>query len=196
MAAELRGRDPARFLYPLGDIVCCTGEEANYRQQFLEPYAEYTASILAIGPEATMATRSPAAAPLAACVTHFCASTPTATRAYEGVLRTSVTQPNVYRTLEHDWITIIGAYTNVPAGGIINNDPVHGANPTLGATLDQCFAQAARAPDAVFVTPRRNPPHRRRRLIAPRAAAAARIARPRAPAIAPYLGAVVKQCKR
>jgi hypothetical protein len=181
MVAELRGDDPARFLYHLGDIVYLYGEEANYQRQFLEPYAEYAAPIFAI-PENHDGDPAPggSAASLDAFVEHFCTALPSPTKRHVGVRRTAIAQPNVYWTFEHDWITIIGAYTNVPEGGHIADeqqrwltgelhaarpgvtlilamhhpvysiDSVHGPNLTLGATLDRCFAQAGRAPDAVF----------------------------------------------
>jgi hypothetical protein len=94
--------------------------------------------------------------------------------------RRAVPQPNVYWTLEHDWVTIVGLYTDVPEGGLITGDqrcwligelaaarpevtlivamhhPVysadsaHGSNLALGQALDECFESAGRVPDAVF----------------------------------------------
>ncbi len=176
--ANLHGADPVRFFYHLGDIVYLHGEEENYGEQFLKPYTGYSAPILAIagnhdgelGPGKT-------GEPLAPFVRHFCA--PAAAPQPNGT-REAVPQPNVYWTLEHDFVTIVGLYTDVPEGGLIaeeqrrwligeladartdatlilamhhpvfSADTSHGSNLALGDALDDCFAAAGRAPDAVF----------------------------------------------
>jgi 3',5'-cyclic AMP phosphodiesterase CpdA len=86
----------------------------------------------------------------------------------------------VYWTLVHDWLRIIGLYSNVPEGGQFTDeqlrwlieelravpqdvtvilamhqpvyaiDITHGSNLTLADALDVCFAKAGRVPDAVF----------------------------------------------
>jgi 3',5'-cyclic AMP phosphodiesterase CpdA len=86
----------------------------------------------------------------------------------------------VYWTLVHDWLRIIGLYSNVPEGGqfadeqlrwlteelraspadatvllamhqpVYAADVTHGSNLTLADALDDCFAEAGRGPDAVF----------------------------------------------
>jgi hypothetical protein len=175
MAAELSGEEPVRFFYHLGDIVYLHGEETHYRSQFSEPYAGYSAPIFAVAGNHD-GERAPGtdSRSLDAFVRHFCAP---ASR-LNG--QRAVPQPNVYWTLEHDWVTIVGLYTNVPEGGLLDAeqkrwlvgelsaarpgvtlilamhhpvysaDLAHGSNLALGATLDECFAHAGRAPDAVF----------------------------------------------
>jgi hypothetical protein len=181
MVGELAGEAPVHFFYHLGDIVYLHGEEANYRSQFLSPYADYGAPILAIpgnhdgdiGPGSRAGT-------LDAFVKTFCSPSPALRDAAGPLRRPAASQPNVYWTLLHDWITIVGLYTNVPEGGQIAADqldwlteelrraspgvplilamhhPVysadanHGSNLALGGALDECFALAGRAPDAVF----------------------------------------------
>jgi hypothetical protein len=177
MQAQIDGEDPVRFFYHLGDIVYLHGEEANYRAQFLEPYGGYDAPIFAIAGNHD-GDRSPGtdAPSLAAFVQHFCAPAPAAPHP----ARRTVPQPNVYWTLEHDWVTIVGLYSGVPEGGLIepeqrrwligelaaarrgvtlivamhhpvySADSAHGSNLALGEALDECFASAGRAPDAVF----------------------------------------------
>jgi hypothetical protein len=178
MKSQLDGADPVRFFYHLGDIVYLHGEEENYGEQFLEPYAGYEAPIFAVagnhdgelGPGKT-------GERLAPFVRHFCdpaaAPQPTGPRA-------PAPQPNVYWSLEHDFLTIVGLYTDVPEGGLIaeeqrrwlvgelagarteatlilamhhpvfSADTSHGSNLALGEVLDECFDAAGRAPDAVF----------------------------------------------
>jgi acid phosphatase type 7 len=169
--------DPVRFFYHLGDIVYLHGEEENYGAQFSEPYAGYSAPIFAVagnhdgelGPGKT-------GEPLAPFVRRFCAAAVTQPAAGPRM----VPQPNVYWTLEHDFVTIVGLYTDVPEGGLVaeeqrrwligelacartdaplilamhhpvfSADTSHGSNLALGDVLDDCFAGARRAPDAVF----------------------------------------------
>jgi 3',5'-cyclic AMP phosphodiesterase CpdA len=180
MLVELRAQAPVRFFYHLGDIVYLYGEEGNYLPQFFAPYAEYRAPIFAIpGNHDGDPAPGRSAGSLEAFARHFCAGAPTLNTAAEG-RRAAMTQPNVYWTLLHDWVTIIGLYTNVSEGGAIAEDqlgwltaelraarpgvtlilamhhPVysidsaHGSHLALGALLDRCFARAGRAPDAVF----------------------------------------------
>jgi len=181
MIAELEGCDPARFFYHLGDVVYLYGEEANYGPQFFQPYAAYTAPIVAIpGNHDGDVAPGSAAAPLQAFIAHFCAPTPRPPRNRVDVQRLAMAQPNVYWTLLHDWITIVGLYTNVADGGqiageqlrwltselsaaptgvtlilalhhpVYSVDSVHGSNLALGELLDRSFEEAGRAPDAVF----------------------------------------------
>ncbi|HEY2260918.1 MAG TPA: metallophosphoesterase [Solirubrobacteraceae bacterium] len=175
MADQLAGENPVRFFYHLGDVVYLHGEETHYRSQFFEPYGDYPAPIFAVAGNHD-GDRAPGtgAAALDAFVRHFCAP------AVPVNAGRSVGQPNVYWTLEHEWVTIIGLYTNVPEGGLIDAgqlrwlvgelsaarpgvtlilamhhpvysaDLAHGSNLALGIQLEECFACAGRAPDAVF----------------------------------------------
>ncbi len=179
MATELEGPEPASFFYHLGDIVYLNGERAHYEAQFFDPYESYEAPILAVAGnhDGDLPARSDAA-PLEAFVEQFCS--PDGAPWREARHRRPVRQPNIYWTLEHKWVTVVGLYTHVPEGGVIDEqqrewlvgelsaarpgvtlivamhhpvfsaDRVHGSNLTLRDTLDQCFARAGRVPDAVF----------------------------------------------
>jgi hypothetical protein len=178
MATELDGERPVSFFYHLGDIVYPHGERANYDQQFFEPYGGYRAPIVAIAGnhDGDVAHESDAAT-LEAFVEQFCSP---AEGGSPSPPRVRQRQPNVYWTLEHEWVTIIGLYTGVPEGGrlderqrdwlagelrgarhdatlilamhhpVFSADRVHGSNLVLAETLDECFDLAERAPDAVF----------------------------------------------
>jgi hypothetical protein len=181
MVAELGAEDPVRFFYHLGDVVYLYGEQENYGAQFFEPYAEYEAPMFAIpGNHDGDPAPGRGAASLEAFARHFCADVTTVSATASPGRRPAMTQPNVYWTLLHDWVTIIGLYTNVPEGGAIADnqlrwltaelraarpgvtlilamhhpvysiDSTHGSNLALGALLDRCFARAGRAPDAVL----------------------------------------------
>ncbi|MBV9817316.1 MAG: metallophosphoesterase [Solirubrobacterales bacterium] len=175
MAAELRAPDPARFFYHLGDIVYPHGEEANYRAQFLGAYADYAAPIFAI-PGNHDAESTPS---LESFVNAFCTETPPLHDAGRPS-RPPADQPHVYWTLTHDWVWIVGLYSNVPEGGqfereqldwmigelraapreavvilalhqpVYSTDITHGSNLDLADALDECWARAGRRPDAVF----------------------------------------------
>jgi predicted phosphodiesterase len=176
MRADLRGPDPARFFFHLGDLVYGYGEEAGYGPQFLGPYAGYRAPIFAVpgNHDGDIAPGSRARS-LDAFVRHFCS--PDLVVAGR---RRAMCQPNVYWSLSHEWVTIVGLYTNVPDGGriaeeqfewlvrelidapldaililalhhcVYSTDWVHGSNLALAELLDAAFARAGRAPDAVF----------------------------------------------
>lgn len=176
MASELDGPDPAHFFYHLGDVVYGYGEEAGYGPQFFEPYATYHAPIFAVpgNHDADLELGSRARS-LDAFVDHFCAP-----EAIAAPARRAMCQPNVYWTLSHKWLTIVGLYTNVPDGGrvaedqiewlvrelieaprdavlilalhhcLYSTDVVHGSNLALADLLEGAFARAGRGPDAVF----------------------------------------------
>jgi hypothetical protein len=164
------------FFYHLGDVVYGYGEEAGYGPQFFEPYARYHAPIFAIpGNHDGDLEPGSQARSLDAFVDHFCAPAAIATPAGRAMC-----QPNVYWTLRHKWLTIVGLYTNVPDGGrvaeeqlewlvrelieaprqavlilalhhcLYSTDVIHGSNLTLADLFDEAFARAGRAPDAVF----------------------------------------------
>ena len=167
MAAELRGPDPARFFYHLGDVVYPHGEEANYRPQFFSAYADYGAPIFAV-PGNHDGESTPSS--LQSFVRTFCSDAPPLHDAAEELPRPLSRQPHVYWTLTHEWVWIIGLYANVPEGGqfeeeqlrwlvgelraapadatlilalhqpVYGADLAHGANLTLGDVLDDCFA--------------------------------------------------------
>jgi hypothetical protein len=150
MVAELHGSSPVDFFYHLGDVVYPHGEEASLADT------------------------------LAAFLKTFCSESRPLHDAALRLPRPTVAQPNVYWTLIHDWLWIVGVYTNVPEGGqlaadqvawlvgelsaappdatlilamhqpVYSTDVVHGSNLALADLLDECFATAGRVPDAVF----------------------------------------------
>lgn len=181
MTAELDGPRAPAFFYHLGDVVYPHGEAAHYRPQFFTPYAGYTAPIFAIpgnhDAEAPPGSRSVTLDPF---LKTFCAPSIPLHEASTGTPRPPVDQPHVYWTLTHDWLWIIGLYTNVPEGGQLGADQlewltgelaaapaaatvvvamhqpvysaavIHGSNLALGEALERCYARAGRAPDAVL----------------------------------------------
>ena len=178
MSTELAGPETASFFYHLGDVVYPHGEAAGYQSQFFDAYAAYPIPILGVpGNHDGEVAPGSTAGPLTAFSAQFCA-------APEGAdpkrVRAPQHQPNVYWTLEHPWLTIIGLYTGVADGGqldwpqqdwligelrearrgvtlllamhhpVFSADIMHGSNLELRDALDGCFARAGRVPDAVL----------------------------------------------
>jgi hypothetical protein len=192
MVSELAGDVPARFFYHLGDVVYPHGEEPNYSPQFFSAYADYTAPIFAV-PGNHDAEAPPVR--LGGFVKTFCSEVTPLHDAGVPVPRPLPRQPHVYWTLVQDWLRIIGLYSNVPEGGqfadeqlrwlteelrsspagatvllamhqpVYAADVTHGSNLTLADALDGCFAEAGRAPDAVFTGHAHNYQRFARRLV-------------------------------
>ncbi|MGA9859062.1 MAG: metallophosphoesterase [Solirubrobacteraceae bacterium] len=181
MVEELGGERPAAFFYHLGDVVYPHGEEAHYGAQFYTPYAAYSAPIFAIpGNHDAEAIPVTSAHSLDPFLKTFCSPSVPLHDAAVSPPRPTVHQPHVHWTLVHDWLWIIGLYTNVPEGGQLSADqldwlvgelraappqatvilalhqPVysiavlHASNLDLGDVLDECFTRAGRVPEALF----------------------------------------------
>lgn len=177
MVRELADTEPPRFFYHLGDVVYPHGEEPSYRPQFFSAYADYTAPIFAV-PGNHDAESPPLI--LGGFLKTFCSETPPLHDAGIPLPRPLPRQPHVYWTLVHDWVRIIGLYSNVPEGGqfadeqvrwlieelraappdvtvilamhqpVYAADVTHGSNLTLADALGEWCVEAGRAPDAVF----------------------------------------------
>ena len=133
MAAEFKGKpdsDPA-FLYLLGDLIYNFGEDQYYYDQFYEPFRAYRAPIFAIPGNHDGVVYSDKAQSLAAFVKNFCAEKPVHPVEAGNLLRTSMTQPGVYFTLEAPFLSIVGLYSNVLEGpGVISSK--NGRFPKVG----------------------------------------------------------------
>ena len=181
MAGDLAGPERVHFFYHLGDVVYPHGEEAHYGAQFFAPYDAYAAPIFAV--PGNHDAEAPAGEPKCSLVPFqraFCSASPPLHDAAVRLRRPPADQPHVHWTLVHDWVWVIGLYTNVPEDGEVDQaqldwltgelqaappdvtlilamhrpvysvDVVHGSNLELGDALDACFARAGRVPDAVL----------------------------------------------
>lgn len=179
MAAELRESSPARFFYHLGDVVYPHGEQEHYPAQFHAAYADYTAPIFAVPGNHDAENDLKGSLALAPFCAQFCSDTVPLHDAATAS-REPVRQPNVYWTLVHDWVRIVGLWANVPEGGqfasdqvrwligelaatppdvtlilalhqpVVSADLTHGSNLALIDLLDDCAREAGRSVDAVF----------------------------------------------
>jgi hypothetical protein len=133
MVAEVQagGPDAPSFFFHLGDIVYSFGEAQYYHDQFYEVYREYDRPIFAIpGNHDGMVFGATSATPqvptLEAFLRNFCATSPGPSPDSGGLVRSVMTQPGVYFTLDAPFVSIIGLYSNVLDGpGIISSQNGH-----------------------------------------------------------------------
>ncbi len=183
MEQDFAASDPAArpsFYYHLGDVVYYYGQAADYYGQFYEPYTHYNAPILAIPGNHDGDLIDTSVPSLAAFVENFCSTQPHLSTEAGDSARDTMTQPNVYWTLETPFVTFIGLYTNVPEGGWMDADQVawlhselsaapqnkalivamhhpiysadtyHSGSAYMSGILDQAIQTTGRVPDAVF----------------------------------------------
>ncbi len=131
MAADIQGLNGPAFFFHLGDIIYNFGEGQYYYDQFYEPFRAYDRPIFAVpgnhdgmvfGTDSTV----PQVPTLAAFLVNFCASAPGPSPDAGGLMRSVVTQPGVYFTLDAPFVSIIGLYSNVLDGpGVISSQRGH-----------------------------------------------------------------------
>ncbi len=170
------------FFYCLGDVVYYYGQAGDYYAQFYEPYMHYDVPIFSIpgNHDGDIDPSNPSVTSLAAFVENFCAAEPHLSSEAGDSARDTMTQPNVYWTLETPFVTFIGLYTNVPEGGWMDNDQIawlqselsgapqnkalivsmhhpiysldtyHSGSAYMANILDQAIQASGRTPDAVF----------------------------------------------
>jgi hypothetical protein len=167
------------FVYHLGDVDYFNGAWDQMVPQFFEANAQLVAPIVGI-PGNHDGDPLPGSVSLDAWVKVFCSSAPELLAGTEEYRRDSQTQPNCYWTLLDPVVTIIGCYSNVPSGGVIEPDQAewlqgelaaaptgvplvvalhhppysidafHGGSATMGRVLDTAFAAAGRWPELVM----------------------------------------------
>jgi kumamolisin len=127
MAADLQGADAPAFLFHLGDVVYNFGEGQYYYDQFYEPFRAYDRPIFAIpgnhdGMVFGTSPDLPQVPTLTAFLRNFCAPAPATSPDAGGLVRSTMTQPSVYFTLDAPFVSIIGLYTNVLEGpGVVSS---------------------------------------------------------------------------
>lgn len=183
MEQDFAATDPASrpsLFYHLGDVVYYYGQASDYYSQFYEPYIHYNAPILAIPGNHDGDIIDSSVPSLAAFVENFCSTEPHLSSEAGDSGRDTMTQPNVYWTLDTPFATFIGLYTNVPEGGWTDNDQItwlhseltsapqnkalivsmhhpiysadtyHSGSAYMSGILDAAIQATGRVPDAVF----------------------------------------------
>ena len=134
MSADVQsgGVNGPAFFFHLGDVIYNFGEGQYYYDQFYEPYREYDRPIFAIpgnhdGMVFGQSSTAPQVPTLAAFLTNFCAGTPDPSPDAPISVRSCMTEPAVYFTLDAPYVSIIGLYSNVmdTGGGIISSQGGH-----------------------------------------------------------------------
>jgi predicted phosphodiesterase len=133
MAAQVQsqGAGGPAFFFLLGDVIYNFGEAQYYYDQFYEPYRAYDRPIFAIpGNHDAMVFGKTSTAPtnvsLAAFQTNFCATAHGRSPDSLGLMRSVMTQPGVYFTLDAPFVSIIGLYSNTLEGpGVISSQGSH-----------------------------------------------------------------------
>lgn len=183
MENDFSATDPTTrpaFFYNLGDVVYYYGQASEYYAQFYDPYVHYPAPIFAIPGNHDGDLIDQSVPSLAAFTENFCAPTPHLSSEAGDSGRDTMTQPNVYWTLETPFATFVGLYTNVPEGGWVDKDQIawfeteltnapqdkalivtmhhpiysadtyHSGSHYMSRILDDAIAHTGRIPDAVF----------------------------------------------
>jgi hypothetical protein len=133
MSSDVQSGGPTgpAFLFLLGDVVYNFGEAQYYYDQVYEPFRAYDRPIFAIpgnhdaavfGPGST----APRVPSLAGFLANFCAAAPGVSPDAGGLIRSVMTQPGVYFTLDAPFVSIIGLYSNCLEGpGVISSQGGH-----------------------------------------------------------------------
>ena len=103
---------PPAFLFHVGDVVYFYGEQDYYYSQFYEPFRAYPAPIFAVPGNHDGVTYNASMVSLGPFQSAFCAATPGRWAGAGGILRSAMTQPGVYFTLDAPLVSIIGLYSN------------------------------------------------------------------------------------
>ena len=114
------GKTAPAFFFHLGDVIYSFGEGRYYFDQFYDPFRAYDRPIFAIpGNHDGMVFGVPPAAPptLEAFLRNFCAAAVGPSPDGAGLVRSVLTQPSVYFTLDAPFVSIVGLYSNVLDGG-------------------------------------------------------------------------------
>lgn len=119
---QLPGLTGPAFFFHLGDVIYNFGEAQYYFDQFYEPFREYDRPIFAIpgnhdGMVFGQGSSAPQVPTLDAFLTNFCAAETGPSPDSGGLIRSAMTQPGVYFTLDAPFVSIIGLYSNVLDGG-------------------------------------------------------------------------------
>lgn len=124
----------AEFAYHVGDLAYYNGDAAQWYPQVYEPYEHYSKPIIGIpGNHDGDNSDNPAVPSLTAWMANMCAPSPALTQQAGDVNRDAQTIPNCYWTFSANLVTIIGLWTNVPSGGVVEADQVAWFNAALAA---------------------------------------------------------------
>jgi acid phosphatase type 7 len=171
----------ASFVYVVGDVVYYNGDHSDYYPQFYEVYEKVNLPFFAIPGNHDGDNSDNTSVPsLDAFMTNFCAPNASHTADAQDAPRDAMTQPYCYWTLSAALATIVGLYTNVPSGGVVDAtqeawlveelraapagraliltlhhppysaDAYHGGSKQMGDLIDRATKAAGRWPDLIL----------------------------------------------
>jgi uncharacterized protein YukJ len=111
MTAGAKASPPA-FCFHVGDVVYFYGEKAYYYGQFADVFKDYPAPIFAIPGNHDGIIYDSSMISLDSFQQAFCADAPGRWDGFGGILRSTMTQPGVFFTLDAPLVSIIGLYSN------------------------------------------------------------------------------------
>ena len=151
MVADVQnqGATGPAFFFHLGDVIYNFGEAQYYYDQFYEPFRAYDRPIFAIpgnhdGMVFGQGSSAPQVPTLDAFLTNFCAAEPGPSPDAGGLMRSVMTQPGVYFTLDAPFVSIIGLYSNVLDSGVGVISSQGGHFPIVDDQLDFLKSELAR----------------------------------------------------
>lgn len=109
------------FFFHLGDVVYYNGEIDKYYEQFYDPYDHYSAPIFSIPGNHDGDPVDDTQTSLDGWVRYFMSSSAQIRPESHDAPRVTMSQPNVYFTLNCPLLTIVGMYTNVPEHGSVDS---------------------------------------------------------------------------
>ncbi|HEX3324301.1 MAG TPA: metallophosphoesterase, partial [Solirubrobacterales bacterium] len=127
MAGDLGSPESPAFFFHLGDVIYNFGEGQYYYDQFYEPFRDYDRPIFAVagnhdGAVFGSSADTPEVETLTAFLRNFCSASPGSAEDAAGLMRSTMTQPGVYFTLDAPFVSIVGLYSNVLEGpGVISS---------------------------------------------------------------------------
>jgi hypothetical protein len=128
---ETQGANGPALLFLLGDVIYNFGEAQYYYDQLYEPFRAYDRPIFAIPGNHDAAvfgqgSSAPQVPTLDAFLANFCAAAPSVSPDAGGLVRSVMTQPGVYFTLDAPFVSIIGLYSNALEGpGVLSSQGGH-----------------------------------------------------------------------
>jgi len=150
------------FFFHLGDVIYGPNKDAEYRQEFYEPYVHYPGKIIAIpGNHDGEAIPKTDPTSLHAFQANFCAPSQAVPPIAGTIYRETMNQPAVYWLLDAPFLQIVGLYSNAAEnpGFISGMIPGQAQKNWLVSTLKTIAAQRKAGPRKALVFATHHPPY-------------------------------------
>jgi hypothetical protein len=154
-------KSPAIFFH-LGDVIYGPNKDAEYKEEFYEPYVHYPGKIVAIAGNhdgEVLPTTDPVS--LRAFLANFCANTQSVPAVAGTIYRDTMNQPGVYYLLDAPFVQIVALYSNAAEnpGFISGTIPGNAQKQWLQDTLDQIAKDRLNGKRKALVMATHHPPY-------------------------------------